>query len=316
MGDVHHTQSEIKGRSSNYKASPTTIAFLPPEVLRTVFWLGADVNADGDSMLDRSSQFVLQITQVSHSWREIAQGQSGLFTWIDLMWDPDRRSHWLALSGVQPLNIYLHQTHPIPNHWDWSALAHESFRWHSVDVHISEEPRLLEMIHFVMSHELPNLVSLTLADGGEPVTQYDFLDTSPNLPALQSLTIEYLQMNDIAWIGASLTRLTVTGAEFSATEWVTILRTTQSLEMLKIHGDVVLHTDHSWSFITLTKLQNLHISWAEENTLLFVFRTLKCPNLKALSIEMAGPDIMAIVVDYVMHMFNFVSKAALSLAYL
>lgn len=196
------------------------ISNLPPEILQYIFWLGTQGRTS-----EESTEFVMCVTHVSTAWRIIALQHSILFTSIDVMWEPAHRHEWLARSGSQCVNLYLHQSHVIPERWDWSELVAESYRWRSVDIHMADEPRLVEAVGMIMAlNDLHNLESLAIGDGNDPPAQFDLLQSTPNLPALRSLTVEYFQLDHIERIGQGLTDLRITGMEYTASEWISIFQ--------------------------------------------------------------------------------------------
>lgn len=256
---------------------------LPMDVLCAVFLLGANAT---DLSKEELTTMVLHISHVCQDWRNTSLSLSALWTRIDMMWEPARREAWLARSGLnRPLHLYLHQSHVVPEHWDISALINESARWASVDVNMADEERLLEVIGLIMSLKtLVNLESLSLGDGHDPPTRFDLGDATPYLPALKSLAIVYLQLDHVEKIAEHLTDLTITGMEYAASEWIPMLEASRDLETLDVYGDVI--HDHPPANIGLPRLRELRISWAEEGTLGFLFRTLRCPGLQLLSIEL------------------------------
>lgn len=273
---------EEESNMSVESASMVTITSLPPEILSVVFLMGAH---DGSSP-EESTKLALRISHVCREFRAISLGLSSLWTCIDLMWEPDRRQEWLARSGAKPLHIYLHQSHVVPEHWDWSALVHESARWASADIHMADEARLVEVIDVIMSLEnLFILESLSLGNGNDPPTRFDLGEVMPNLPALRSLTTEYLQLDHVERIAGRLTSLSVTGVEYTASEWIPMLQAAPDLESLGVYGDV--DPDHPLTDIGLPRLRQLQISWGEEGALGFIFRTIQSPSLESLSIEIA-----------------------------
>ncbi|KAF8324767.1 uncharacterized protein EI90DRAFT_3129517 [Cantharellus anzutake] len=287
---------------------------LPPEILASIFvelHNSAAVSQDGDPTRDIS-----RLLTVSKLWRDVALGESRLWTVVHVEWPVERQDLWLQRSWNRPLTIVA----DCPNETEASVpsklaishrVAQQSGRWRAIhvkDFNQADVDAFLTPFVF-QSKDLSSLEELVL-DAGDWFSWHrgdynapPFTLLSQNemtLPPfrLRSLRIFAIRLPNPEQLVRSLTHLQFTGTPYPLNVLARVLKECSSLESLELIGYFV-HREEILAYVAASartamgdkiylprlKRMSVRLSGWNNALLAFLFVNIVSPELEEFSLD-------------------------------
>ncbi len=270
----------------DYAYSP--ISRLPPELLTSIF---LELHRVRTSQNDDPTRDISHLLTVSKLWRDIATGESRLWTRIHAEWPEARQDLWLQRTRNRPLTIIAN----CPNATEANTpsilaistrVARQSGRWraiHAKNFNQADVDAFLDPFFF-QSTNLSSLEELSLEAGdwfswhrGDfNAPPFALHSENPDSPPfrVRSLSMSAIRLPNPEQLVGYLTHLRITGTPYPLNVLAQILKSCSSLESLDLI-DCFVHREEVLAYIAASARDA-------------VDTRIHVPSLKRMSVQLSG----------------------------
>ncbi|KAF8342851.1 uncharacterized protein EI90DRAFT_796166 [Cantharellus anzutake] len=203
-----------------------------PELVTMIIWeafLDTIKRPVERSEIEDRTAFLLAITGVNRTWRDVAIQRSSLWSTIDIDWPEAQKKTWLERSRGKPLDIRAHLTAPSQltlveegedSPLDFETLKQESSRWKSVLVRADPcSNQIRDFVGFILACEFPALEEMVLIVDAEYNPHLEEIsipdDAYIRYPALRDLSLRGFILCGVVGICLNLNRLDMQDCDFA-----------------------------------------------------------------------------------------------------